>query len=211
MKLSDELETTDKANKPGTDRRVIIKGAAWSVPLIAAAVATPIAAASGPTCPTCLDAGVLGAITTQAVILGNHGALLFSGALGLDSRTCDLTLFRPIYTSVVTNATLTMSDGTVYTGTGLGSGSGTFGQLGALPGSFLFSNIHFPNGTYLANSNPVHPTKISVNLVIGLIGLPGLVTINCPVTLSWDLNVFGVGTVIFGAGTVNFTGTATGN
>lgn len=39
-----EIETT----KNGIERRSVIKGAAWSVPVIAAAVATPLAAASGP-------------------------------------------------------------------------------------------------------------------------------------------------------------------
>ncbi|UFS58595.1 hypothetical protein [Subtercola endophyticus] len=143
------------------------------------------------------------------MVLGNKGALLFAGALGLDSRNCDLTVFKPAYTSIVTSATLTMSDGTTYTGTGLGTGTGTFGQLGALPGSFLFNNIHFPNGAYLANSNPVRPTKISVIVNVILIGLPGLISITCPVVLTWNLSVFGVGTVIFGAGTINYTGTAT--
>jgi hypothetical protein len=199
---------TEKTNK-GVDRRTVLKGAAWSAPVIALAVATPTAAASGPTCPTCIKGGVLGAITTQAVVLGNTGSLLFTGALGLDSRDCDLTLFQPVYTSVVTTATLTMSDGTTHAGTGLGSGTGTFGQLGALPGSFLFNNISFPNGVYLANSNPVRPTSITITVQIALIGLPGGIAINCPVTLTWSFDVFGVGTVIFGAGTINYTGTAT--
>ncbi len=199
---------TEETTK-GVDRRVILKGAAWSAPVIALAVAAPGAAASQPVCPTCLTAGVLGGITTQAVVVGNKGALLFGGALGLDSRDCDLTLFKPLYTSVITTATLTMSDGSTHVGTGLGTGTGTFGQLGALPGSFLFSNISFPNGVYVANSNPVHPTSITITAQIGLIGLPGLITITCPVTLTWNLDVFGVGTVIFGAGTINYTGTAT--
>ncbi|NQX29596.1 hypothetical protein HQQ81_19805 [Microbacteriaceae bacterium VKM Ac-2854] len=202
--------TNDAVTSRG--RRTLIKGAAWTLPVVAAATAAPAAVASDPTtpvCPTCIKPGVLGAITTQAVVLGNTGALLFAGALGLDSTSCNLSLFQPLYTSIVTAATLTMSDNTTHTGVGLGSGTGTFGQLGALPGSFLFNNIHFPNGVYLANSNPVRPTKITVNLTIALIGLPSLITIQCPVSLTWDLNVFGVGTVIFGAGTINYTGVAT--
>ncbi|NQX11952.1 hypothetical protein HQQ80_09980 [Microbacteriaceae bacterium VKM Ac-2855] len=190
-------------------RRTLIKGAAWTVPAVVAASAAPAAAASTPVCPTCLKPGVLGAVTTEAVVLGNKAALVFAGALGLDSTSCDLTLFRPLYTSVVTSATLTMSDSTTHVGTGLGTGTGTFGQIGTLPGAFLFSDIDFPNGVYLANSNPVRPTKITVTLNVILVGLPGLISITCPVTLSWDLNVFGVGTVIFGAGTVVYAGTAT--
>lgn len=207
--MEENFPRVEHAAVTSRGRRTLLKGAAWTVPAIAVAAATPAAAASGtPTCPTCLKPGVLGAVTTQAVVLGNRGALLFAGALGLDSRDCDLTLFRPLYTSVVTSATLTMSDNSTHVGTGLGSGTGTFGQLGALPGSFLFSNISFPNGVYLANSNPVRPTKITVNLNVILVGLPGLITITCPVSLTWNLNVFGVGTIIFGAGTINYTGTA---
>ena len=41
-----EIETTEGASR-GLDRRTIIKGAAWSVPVVAAAVATPLAAATG--------------------------------------------------------------------------------------------------------------------------------------------------------------------
>lgn len=37
----------EKLTQTGMKRRTVIKGAAWSVPVIAAAVATPLAAASG--------------------------------------------------------------------------------------------------------------------------------------------------------------------
>lgn len=193
-----------------TTRRSLITAGAWAVPVVAAAVATPLAAASQqPACPTCIKAGVLGPVTSQAIVLGNKGSLLFAGAFGLDSRTCNLNLFQPLYTSLVTSATLTMSNGATYTGSGLGTGTGTFGQLGALPGSFLFTNVSFPNGTYLANSNPVRPTKITITVNVVLIGLPSLISITCPQTLTWNLNTFGIGTVIFGAGTINYSGSAT--
>ena len=35
----------------GVSRRTVVKGAAWSVPVVAVAVATPLAAASGPAAP----------------------------------------------------------------------------------------------------------------------------------------------------------------
>lgn len=37
---------TEEVTTPGLSRRTVVKGAAWSVPVIAAAVATPLAAAS---------------------------------------------------------------------------------------------------------------------------------------------------------------------
>lgn len=197
----------------GIGRRTVLKGAAWSTPVIAMAIASPLASASGPTCPPCLTAGVLGGITTQAVVVGNKGALAFAGALGLDSRGCDLTLFKPLYTIIPTSATLTMSDGSTHSGTGLAAGTGTFGQLGALPGTILFSNISFPSGTYVLNSNPVRPKSITIQANVVLVGLPSLIEITCPVTLTWNFNVWGVGVVtpafLGGTGTINFTGTAT--
>lgn len=205
-------EATDASAARSITRRHVARGAAWTLPVVALAAAAPSASASTPACPTCLKAGVLGGITTQAVVAGNKGALLFAGALGLDSTGCDLTLFKPLYTSIVLSATLTMSDGSTHVGGGLGSGTGTFGQLGALPGSFLFSNITFPSGTYILSSNPVHPTKISAEVQIILIGLPSLIEVKCPVTLNWDLDVFGVGVVtpsfLGGTGTINFSGLA---
>ncbi|MDF2989698.1 MAG: hypothetical protein K0S37_212 [Microbacterium sp.] len=199
--------------KTGVDRRTILKGAAWSAPVVALAVASPIAAASGPTCPPELKAGVLGGITTQAVVVGNKGALAFVGALGLDASGVDLSLFQPAYTTIVTSATLTMSDGTTHTGTGLSAGAGTLGQIGALPGTLLFNNITFPSGTYVLNSNPVRPVSLTVTAEVILIGLPTLLEIRCPVTLSWTFSVWGVGVVtssfLGGAGTINYTGTAT--
>lgn len=202
--------------KSGIDRRTMLKGTAWSVPVLAAAIATPLAAASTtPTCPTCLQPGVLlgGVTTSQALVVGNQGALAFAGVFGLDSTGCDLGLFQPAYTSLVTSATLTMSDGSTYAGTGLGSGTGTFGQIGVLPGTWLFSGITFPSGTYILGSNPVRPTQISATVNVILVGLPSLITITCPVTLTWNLDVFATGVVtpafLGGTGTLNYTGTAT--
>lgn len=40
---------SDNTENQGITRRNVVKGAAWSVPVIAVAVATPLAAASGPT------------------------------------------------------------------------------------------------------------------------------------------------------------------
>lgn len=201
-------------NEPsGIDRRTVLKGAAWSAPVLAMAVAAPMASASGPTCPPCLTAGVLGGITTQAVVAGNKGSLAFVGALGLDSRGCDLALFRPLYTVLPTEATLTMSDNSTHNAVGLTAGVGTFGQLGALPGTLLFNNITFGSGTYAVNSNPVRPKSLTVKANVVLVGLPSLIEITCPVTLTYTFSVWGAGVVtpafLGGAGTINFTGTAT--
>lgn len=194
-------------------RRSLLKGAAWSVPAVAVAAAAPMAAASTttPTCPTCIQPGVLGATTAQAVVLGNRGALVLAGGLGLNASNCSLTLFQPAYTTLVTGATLTMSNGATYPATlGVVAGAGTFGQIAALPGALTFTGIPFPNGTYGANAgqNQLRPTKVSVSLNVVFVGLPSLISISCPVTLTWDLNLLAtISVVTLGAGTVNYTGT----
>lgn len=206
---------SNETNK-SIERRRVLRGAAWATPVLAAAIGTPAAAASGgPVCPTCIQPGVLlgGGTTSQSIVAGNTGALAFAGVFGMDSSNCNLSLFQPLYTSVVTSATLTMSDGSTHVGTGLGTATGTFGQIGALPGTWLFSGINFPSGTYVLNNNPVRPTRVTATVNVILVGLPSLLQITCPVTLTWDLNVFATGVVtpafLGGAGTLNYTGTAT--
>lgn len=200
----------EEPHNDGSSRRSLMSAGAWTVPVIAFAHAAPAAQASGPKCPTCLKAGVLpGLLTSQAVVLGGKGALLFAGSFALDATGCSLTAFQPGYSVVTTSASLTMSDGAIHTGSGLGTGGGTFGQVGAIPGSFLFSNISFPNGTFTPTANPVRPVKLTVTVNVIMVGLPGLVSVTCPQTLSWNLNVFGTGIVVFGAGTINYSGSAT--
>lgn len=209
--LAMDLPTKQPADgrHDGSSRRSLISAGAWTVPVIAFAHAAPAAQASGPKCPTCLKAGVLpGILTSQAVVLGGKGALLFAGSFALDAKGCSLTAFQPAYSVVTTSATLTMSDGSTHTGSGLGTGAGTFGQIGAIPGSFLFSNVSFPNGTYVATTNPVRPVKLTVTVNVIVVGLPGLISLTCPQALSWNLNVFGTGIVVFGAGTINYSGSA---
>ncbi|MBF4461252.1 MULTISPECIES: hypothetical protein [unclassified Rathayibacter] len=196
-------------------RRSLLKGAAWSVPVVALASATPAAAASGgtPTCPSCLKPGVLvDVVTSQAVVVNGRGALAFAGVFGLDSRGCDLTLFRPLYTVLPTSATLTMSNGASYKAIGLAAGTGTFGQLGALPGTLLFSDIAFPRGNY-GGASPFRPVALTVTANVILVGLPSLIEITCPVTLNWNLTLLATGAVVgvsdsLSAGTINYTGTA---
>ncbi|MGO4454418.1 hypothetical protein [Arthrobacter sp. RAF14] len=209
---------SNETNK-SIERRRVLRGAAWATPVLAAAIGTPAAAASGgPVCPTCIKPGVLlgGVTTTQIVVANNKGTLAFAGLFGMDSSSCDLTLFQPAYTSIITSATLTMSDGSTYAGSGLGTATGTFGQIGVLPGTWLFSGINIPNGTYILGDNSkVHPVQISATVNVILVGLPSLLQITCPVTLTWNLSGLATGIVANvplvgnGVGTLNYTATAT--
>jgi hypothetical protein len=193
----------------GPSRRAVTKSAAWATPLIMAAVAAPTASASPvPACPNCFKPGSIGVTTMQSLVVGNRGPLAFTTFVNIDATGCDLSLFSPTYTVLATSATLTMTNGTTYTqAVGLGAGQGTFGQVSAINLSFLFNNIFFPNGAAFLGSYPVMPKKLCVNFTFILEGLPYLVKIECPQTLCWNINTVATGGVLFGAGTLNFTGT----
>lgn len=198
------------AKNDGIDRRTVAKGAAWSLPVLAAAVAAPHAAASvvPPECPECFTAGGLDTpFTAQAVVLGNEGAMTLATTLNVSTESCaDLSLFQPAYTAVMTGATLTMSDGNVYNTTlGLGTGVGTFGTISAFAFAGEFLGVDMPNGGSLGNYNP-RPTQLCVEFEMIVVGLPSLIEIRCPVTICWDITCLGTGAVLLGAGTINYTG-----
>jgi len=73
----------------GLSRRTVVKGAAWSVPVIAAAVATPLAAAS-----TTLDLTITGNCAGQFRAAGLASGILntLTGVLGLDPATRTFTV-----------------------------------------------------------------------------------------------------------------------
>ncbi len=190
-------------------RREVLKAAAWGVPAVAVAKAVPLAATSGdPVCPNCFDESDLAVWSSAVAVVGNRGVVVLAGAFGLDSSACDLSLFQPAYTSIVTGATLRMSNGATYVGTGLGTATGTFGVVGGLPASVTFSNVAFPNGNY-SSPTAIRPATITFDVTLVLVGLPSLIEIRCPVTFTWNLNSFATGLVTLGTGLINFTGTAT--
>jgi hypothetical protein len=203
------------------DRRAVVKGAAWSVPVMAAAVAMPLASASTPACPSCIRAGfpiiggiVAGAWTSQAIVAGNKGTIAFPSIFGLDATQCGISfqnIFQPAFTYIVTQATLTMSDGNTYnSAVGLGVGAGNISTVGAMPGGFVFTNVSLPNGGAVVGIGSYKdvPTKLTVIVRVTLQYGLGL-TLECPMVLTWDLHGLATGLVAFGAGTVNFSGTAT--
>lgn len=76
--------TEEVQNNQGISRRTIMKGAAWSVPVIAAAVATPMAAASGGDVGAFSvdgDCGVLGLLLPGFVIAAGPSAPLPAGTV----------------------------------------------------------------------------------------------------------------------------------
>lgn len=219
---TDVSEMENKSRSPReVGRRAVVKGAAWSMPVIAAASAMPLATASAPACPTCIKAGfplvggvVSGAWTSVALVAGNKGTIAFPSIFGLDATACGISwtnIFQPAFTYVVTQATLRMSDGKTYNSTvGLAAGAGNVSTVGAMPGAFVFNNVSLPNGGSVAGipPYPVVPTTLTVTVTTTLQYGLGL-SIQCPTTLVWNLHGLATGLVLLGTGSVNFTGTAT--
>src|SRR5690606_15148218 len=92
------------------DRRTVVKGAAWAVPAVAAAVAVPFASASQstPDCPGCLEEGV-GAFTLAGVAASSRATLAFAAPVILDATNCGSLIgnifdFKPAFTYLVTSA-----------------------------------------------------------------------------------------------------------
>lgn len=213
-------------------RRTVLKGAAWSVPVVAAAAATPLAAASTPGCPTCYKSGlvallgqpIVGLWTSQAVVVNNKAAILMVPVFGLDTSSCGVTGFLSAYTYTFTSAALTMSAGngvgqTTYTQTLTNLvGAGTLGVVDVLTAIPAFTGVNMPNSLNVLNPNyapaPIH-LQICMNVFLTIdlgAGSPGG-TVTCSLCFDWDLHGVGTGVVTglvgLGAGTVNFTGTAT--
>lgn len=210
---------TDAQEKNMISRRKVTQGAAWSLPVIAAAIAAPSASASvqPPVCPACFEPGLIPLpFTSQVVVADNTGTMAIVSTLNVDSSGCDVSLFQPAYTTIATAARLTMSDGTTYTSTvGLGTGVGTFGSISAFNMNAVFSGMNFPNGGSVLAGYPVVPTQFCVDFTMILVGLPSLLEIQCPVTLCWDVASTATGIVAdvplvgAGIGTLNFTGAMT--
>ncbi|MFD6700743.1 MULTISPECIES: hypothetical protein [unclassified Microbacterium] len=222
-----EIETTKQVG-----RRTVLKGAAWSVPVVAAAAAMPLAAASNnPQCPTCLKAGVLsvvgipllGAWTSQAIVVGNKASILVVPAVGIDTSTCVSTGFINAFAFTMNSAVLTMGDSNpandvTYTQilTGL-AGVGTLGLVSAFTAIPAFLNVVMPNGGSIAGAYKPAPKKLQicadVFLKVDIGGGVGGQTVTCSLCFEWDLAGVGTGVVLGGlaggTGTINFTGIAT--
>lgn len=211
-----EIETTKQVA-----RRTVLKGAAWSVPVVAAAASMPLASASAPACPTCIKAGlpivggiIAGVWTSQALVLNNKATIAFPNVFGLDATACGISwtnIFQPAFTYIVLSATLTMSDNKTCTSAlGLGAGAGNISTVGLFPGAFVFTNVALPNGGSVAGIPPYSPVPKTLTVTVKTTLQYGVgLSVECPMTLVWDLHGVATGFVALGAGTVNFSGTAT--
>lgn len=132
--------TEEVQNNKGISRRTVMKGAAWSVPVIAAAVATPMAAASGDAGAfqlngTCGVLGVLGpgftlaagavALPVGTIInitgsgIANIGVFSITGGLAdvnvLSPTSRSITLTSPLAAGATLEARTTLSISVAFT------------------------------------------------------------------------------------------------
>lgn len=219
--------------KAGLDRRSVIKGAAWSVPVVAAAVASPVAlaATSGgevpDTCAGCFKpgnivAGSLGGGVIASVVAGNKGALAMVNTVGINSNggDCKFNILTGVaYAAVITQSKLTWRNNktnTVTTRSSFITGGASTGVVGTSLGvsalASTFTNLDFPAGLYAGSNPPAEPTRIcfEVNFTIqaGAIPIPNATDISCTEDLCWDMSMQALGVVgaITGTGTVEYIG-----
>lgn len=209
--------SVDPISGDNIQRRTVLKGAAWSVPVLATAVAAPMVAATTtnpPACPACLRPG-FGAFELAGLAASSRATLALASAVVLDATQCGSLIgnifdFQPAFTYVVTQATLTMSDGGTYNSTlGLGPGAGVLGAVGAFPGIFSWSNVRVDPSNLRTGLPRERPMKLSVSIETTFKWGLGAQII-CPNTLEWDLSAaLNVGLLAVGAGAVTYTGVST--
>nr|MBS1901057.1 hypothetical protein [Actinomycetota bacterium] len=207
-----ELENTKQVG-----RRTVLKGAAWSVPVVAAAAAMPLAGAANsnpnpPECPQCLKPG-LGAFELAGLAASGRATLALASAVVLDATGCGSLIgnifdFQPAFTYVILKAQLTMSNGSVYDAdlNGVGIGAGVLGLVGAFPAAFVWDDVRVSGDHYFGAVPQYKPTKLTVTINTTYKWGLGAQKI-CPNTLVWDLSsALGVGVIANGAGAVTYTG-----
>lgn len=199
-----EIEQTS-----GVSRRTLVKGAAWSVPVIAAATVSPLAAATTPECPNCVKPNY-GVFTLAGLATSARASLAFLAVQSLDATDCGFltNIFRPAFTFAVLSSTLTMSDGNTYnSAVGLGVAGGVLGTpLNPFPGAFAFTNVRVDPSNNRSGLPRTRPAKLTVQVQYTLefgIGLQ----LQCPNTYEWDLSALAnVSLLVLGTGAVSYTG-----
>lgn len=169
--------STDAVPRTEVPRRLIARGAVWSVPVVSVAALAPSVAASPTSCGTCVIPVLSASATTMTRIGGTRTVTM---APGFTFSVTGCTGLLSLQTVTVSSAVLTMSDGTSYTTTaGLGLGPGAAGLLVTV-GAITWTGVTIPTGLYagvaVLGALPIAPTSVcfTVNYVIRLGGAASL-------------------------------------
>lgn len=194
-----------------TDRRNVLRGAAWSAPILAAVAATPLAAASTTTSPDGITAAISTASssvahTTKSV--GNRAPLALPAVLYLDTKSVDSSVYGHTAPATI-DYTITMSSGATYTSPS-SSLAVQVGSVQEFPAA-SFSNVVFASGTYIVNGTQVRPVSVRASLAVSFSPTDGSPTIASSYQLNWTITGYYAGTItpsfLGGNGDLNFTGT----
>lgn len=192
--MTEEVQPTS-----GLSRRAIVKGAAWSLPVVAVAVATPLAAASTPTSPTLawtanttallslqlldgggtVQAGALVTVPTEYTF--SNGSTPLIGAAAIVS----IAVGRPAGINIPVGRARGFG---VYSVNGVPTSPGT--RTAAYQTAPIVGQYGFPATTWTGTSSLTVPSNgtLVVPIVFGLAGTSTGVSISAlatfPVTLS---------------------------
>jgi hypothetical protein len=162
--MTDQIHADPSSVPPGISRRRIVKGAAWTAPVIVMASAAPAIAASPPVVTTTGIAGTGGLSTTETVNMTFNNA---GGAASVLSATVTVTptavvggsLTVPTSTTLATNWTNTTptSSGTGFTTT-FTRNDGIAVSPGTRTLSFQFTKSTGGNGNIAVSNVTTTPT-----------------------------------------------------
>lgn len=187
--------TEDNRRAGDVRRRTVLKGAAWSVPVVAAAVALPTSVASVTDCDCFkpVPYGPAGVTVSMGNDLnGGKGTATIMHGMGVNSTACqhqDLSYYMDTL-----GATLTMSRGLnstapkTYVGQIITGGGASYGFISdsLISGNMQFTDVELVDGDYdhFHGTPPMVPTAMTVTLQFRWDGKVCVKTFTYP--LSYD-------------------------
>ncbi|GAB3633880.1 hypothetical protein GCM10027421_32330 [Microbacterium shaanxiense] len=203
MKKTNELEEESRNGRGQLSRRTVVQGAAWSVPVIAAAVATPLAAASVSSpwnvsvTPDCvLDAGGTGLLAPGFRVVADSPSDPIPAVLSVTetaSGTWAMTLPAPNVPFVGT------TDPTLLPGADLAFGAFSLAYASAIVAAVLVPAALAVNGPKVAGDLWITPSNLGDYLspptftrTYNGTGINQTVTLTCTWDISRDLELIGL-------------------
>lgn len=166
-----EIESTEAGSRE-LGRRSVIKGAAWSVPVIAAAVAAPVAAAATPPKVAGLDlsAGCVQIVGLQLLpgfSIANTGTAAYTGTITVTEKI-DLTAISSSFVRGTVWGILLL--GGIINGASAGITKGAWTGSGGLVPTVNTRTVTF-TGTIAPSASIAWGTLFNVNAISNVLGL----------------------------------------